>query len=131
LISSATTTSSLWLRRWFGLLLVGAWFLAGCASPPEAEIDDDLTAFTQGVDGILKIGMTYKEARTALKSRMPPTSIDTQVTAPVPSANRSNRMRRYMIGWPTRNNGTTFIVTIFCDRDGKVVRWTTGPLTES
>jgi hypothetical protein len=113
------------------LTVLGALVFAGCASAPPPQMEDDLVAFAQGIDGILKVGMTYKEARTALRTRMPPTSIDTQVTAPVPSADRSKQMRRYMMGWPTFNTGTTLIVTIFCDREGKVVRWTTGPLTES
>jgi len=109
--------------------LTGLLVLPGCASAPAAVVDDDLEAFTTGMDEMLKVGMSITEARGVLRERMPPASINTQVTAPVPSANQGQQMRRYQIGWPTLSDGTTFVVTIFCDRDGKIVRWTTGPLT--
>lgn len=114
-----------------GLACFIATLFPGCAAAPDAVIEDDIDAFTLGIDGILTVGMPIKEARQALRERMPPASIDTQVPAPVPSANRSMQMRRYMVGWPTLSTGTTFIVTLFCDRDGKVVRWTTGPMLEN
>lgn len=117
--------------RWWAALLALALVFTGCASAPAPVIENDLEAFTQGMDEILKVGMSIREARAALRERMPPASINTQVTAPVPSANRSMQMKRYMIGWPTLNHGTTLIVTIFCDRDGKIVRWTTGPFTDN
>jgi len=104
--------------------------LAGCASAPAPMIDDDLEAFTAGLDGVLKVGMTIKDAKTALHAKMPKPSIDTEVPPPVPSANRALRTRRFMIAWPTFNRGTSLVLTIFCDREGKVMRWTTGPLKE-
>lgn len=108
-----------------------AWLLfAGCASAPAPMIDADLEAFTTGVDGVLKVGMHIKEAKAALRSAMPPPSIDTEVVAPVPSANRAMRTRRFMIVWPTFERGTSLVLTLFCDREGTVVRWTTGILRD-
>jgi len=114
---------------WWGVWLMGL-VLAGCASPPAPMIDNDLEAFTTGVDGVLKVGMSIKEAKAALRAVMPPPSINSEVVAPVPSANRAMRTRRFMIAWPTFDRGTTLVLTIFCDRQGTVVRWTTGPLKE-
>jgi hypothetical protein len=119
-------------RRWLSgacLSLAGLLVLGGCAAAPAPMVDDDIEAFTRGMDEMLKVGMSISEARGILRTRMPPASINTQVTAPVPSANQGQQMRRYQVGWPTFSEGTTFVVTIFCDSDGKIVRWTTGPLT--
>lgn len=112
------------------LIVVAAFAFAGCASAPEPMIENDIEAFTAGIDQVLKVGMSIGEARAALRTRLPPPSMNTEVSPPVPSASTSQRMKRFMLGWPTVTHGTTFVVTIFCERDGKVVRWTTGPLTE-
>lgn len=103
----------------------------GCAAKPEAMIENDIDAFSAGVNDVLKVGMTIGEARKALLAHLPPPSLNTEVAPPVPTANRSMQMKRFMLGFPTMTNGTTFVVTIFCDHSGKVVRWTVGPLTES
>jgi hypothetical protein len=108
--------------------MITALLLTGCAAAPAPVIEDDMAAFTQGIDSMLKIGMTIREARAVLRERMPAASINTD--APVPGNKSSPKMRRIMVGWPTLNHGTTLIVTIYCDRHGKIVRWTTGPLTE-
>lgn len=116
--------------RRFGLTWAGVWLLAGCSSVPAPMMENDIDSFTAGVEQVLRTGMPIKEARRALRENLPPPSIDTQVSAPVPSANQSLQTRRFMMGWPTFTTGTTFIVTIFCDRDGRIVRWTTGPFTD-
>lgn len=90
-------------------------------------LDDDLAAFTAGIEAVIDEGMSIREARRALLERMPPPSINTEVPSPVPTANRT---RRFMLAWPTLNPGTTLVLTLFCDGDGRIVRWTTGPLTE-
>jgi hypothetical protein len=119
-----------WRRRawlpWFAALL----WLGGCASPPDAVIDNDPEAFSAGIDAILKTGMSIHEAHQLLQERLPKPSLRSQVVAPVPTRNQSTRTRRFMIGWPTRTPGVTLVLTIFCDRDGTIVRWTTGPLNE-
>jgi hypothetical protein len=112
-----------WSLAWLGALLA----LAGCASKPDAMIEYNEEAFAAGMDALLKVGMTIKEAQAVLKERMPPASLRTD--APVAGSNRT-KLRRVMIGWPTLNPGTTLVVTIFADRDGRIVRWTTGPLLE-
>jgi hypothetical protein len=115
-----------WLSgAWLGL--ISALVLTSCAAAPAPVVDNDLEAFTQGIDSMLKTGMTLKEARAVLKERMPPPSMKTD--GPVAGGNRS-KLRRVMIGWPTTTSGTTLVVTIFLDQDGRIVRWTTGPVTE-
>ncbi len=112
------------------VLAATALLLGGCASSgPTPQLDDDPTAFSAGIDEVLKIGMSIKDARAALRAKLPPPSMNTQVAAPVPN-NRAMQAKRYMMAWPTLNLGTTLVVTIFCDRDGRVVRWTTGTLVE-
>ena len=128
--AGATSASSPRRLQQLWLIVVVAFAFAGCASAPEPMIENDIEAFTAGIDQVLKAGMSIREARAALRTRLPPPSMNTEVSPPVPSASTSLRMKRFMLGWPTLTHGTTFVVTIFCDRDGKVVRWTAGPLTE-
>jgi hypothetical protein len=131
-VRAMATSASLPRRlRCLWLALAVSFALAGCAAAPEPMVENDIDAFTVGIDQVLKIGMSIREARAALRARLPPPSMNTEVSPPVPTPNASKRMKRYMLGWPTLTHGTTFVVTIFCDGSGKVVRWTVGPLTES
>ena len=104
--------------------------LAGCTSPG-TRIDDDLTAFTNGVNAILTAGMPVKEARAAVRARFPDPDSDIESAPLVATRGSPVQVRRFMMVWSTTTPGTQYVLTLECDSEMRVARWSVGPLYTS
>lgn len=101
--------------------------LAACASSG-TRIDADLNAFTNGVNAIVKAGMPVKEARAAVRARFPDPDSDIESAPLIASRNNPIKVRRFMMVWSTTEPGTQYVLTLECDSEMRVARWSIGPL---
>jgi hypothetical protein len=101
--------------------------LAACATSG-TRIDADLNAFTNGVNAILKAGMPVKEARAAVRARFPDPDSDIESAPLIASRNNPIKVRRFMMVWSTTEPGTQYVLTLECDSEMRVARWSVGPL---
>lgn len=101
--------------------------LAACATTG-TRIDDDLEAFTNGVNAILKAGMPVKEARAAVRARFPAPDSDLESAPLVATRGNPIQVRRFMMVWSTTTPGTQYVLTLECTREMQVARWSVGPL---
>ncbi|MBE2215130.1 MAG: hypothetical protein IAE82_14745 [Opitutaceae bacterium] len=101
--------------------------LAACASTG-TRVDADLPAFTNGVNAILKAGMPVKEARSAVRTRFPDPDSDIESAPLVATRGQPVQVRRFMMVWSTTEPGTQYVLTLECDSEMRVARWSVGPL---
>jgi len=104
------------------MLALGACATAG------TRIDADLNAFTNGVNAILTAGMPVKEARAAVRSRFPDPDSDIESAPLIASRDNPVKVRRFMMVWSTNEPGTQYVLTLECDSEMRVARWSIGPL---
>lgn len=112
------------LRVTFALLLLA---LSACATSG-TRIDADLNAFTNGVNAIVKAGMPVKEARAAVRARFPDPDSDIESAPLIASRGSAVQVRRFMMVWSTTTPGTQYVLTLECDSEMRVARWSVGPL---
>ena len=119
------------LARLFRVFLAALpLLLAGCANVG-TRIDDDITAFSNGVNAILTAGMPLKEARQAVRNRFPEPDNDIESAPLIASRGNPVQVRRFMMVWSTTEPGTQYVLTLECDREMRVARWSIGPLYKS
>ena len=112
------------VRGFLPLLLLA---VVGCVSTG-TRIDADMEAFTNGVNAILTAGMPLKEARAAVRSRFPDPESDFEGAPLIASRNNPIKVRRFMMVWSTNTPGTQYVLTMECDDEMRVARWSIGPL---
>lgn len=108
-------------------LILLALALGACASPG-TRLDTDLEAFTNGVNAIIRAGMPLKEARAVVRERFPDPDSDFEGAPLIATRGNPIQVRRYMMVWSTSTPGTQFVLTMECDSEMRVARWSVGPL---
>lgn len=108
-------------------LILLALALGACASPG-TRLDTDLEAFTNGVNAIIHAGMPLKEARAVVRERFPDPDSDFEGAPLIATRGNPIQVRRYMMVWSTSTPGTQFVLTMECDSEMRVARWSVGPL---
>lgn len=112
------------------LLLVSVLGLGGCASSG-TRIDADLTAFTNGINALLTAGMPVKEARALVRERFPDPESDIESAPLIATRGQRVQVRRFMMVWSTTEPETKYVLTMECDSEMRVARWSIGPLYSS
>ena len=112
--------------RWAQLILA-TLFAAACTSTA-TRLDSDLSAFANGINAILQACMPIAEARSSIRARFPKPASDTESAPLIGAGGRASWVRRYMMVWPTTDPGTAFVLTLECDNEDRLARWSTGPL---
>ncbi len=100
----------------------------GACAHSGARLDTDLEAFTNGVNAIIKAGMPLKEARAAVRERFPDPESDFEGAPLIATRGSPIQVRRFMMVWSTTTPGTQFVLTMECDSEMRVARWSVGPL---